>query len=344
VAIGGDLGTTSTSLLGAIAGSAAKKRVAAGIIIFNVVTDVVAFALLPYLILFISTVLRINDPLFSLVAFHSLFNLLGLVFFLPIITPLSRRLERLFRDSHGKLLRHINRNDLSLPAASLENIKRETARLVDQVAAVNQATFALKPMHSFYSNPDDRADVGIFTDIEAYESGYAATKELEGEILAYCLDLQKVRLNATESARLNQLIQTNRNAIHSAKCIRDTVHDLRQLEQSESDTFHAYARRFRDYVETFYNGIDSLRIVMPAEVAFETLVSLKRRNAELHKNMHKTVFDEIRNDRLNRLQASTLLNVNREVYNSNESLLTALADLLLEQQTAVSFTGIPTAL
>ncbi len=340
VAIGADLGTTSTALLGTLAGSAAKKRVAAAIILFNVVTDIAAFALLPYLLLFIANVLGISDPLFTLVAFHSLFNLLGLGFFLPFITPLSRFLDTRFRDSHGSLMRHINPNDLSMPAAALENIKRETARLVDQVAAVNQASFGLQAVHTLYNSPDDRAQVAIFSDGAAYEAGYAAAKELEGAILAYCLDLQKVQLDLAESARLNQLIQTSRNAIHSAKCIRDTVHDLHQLEQSESDTFHAFAQRFRDYVAAFYGEIDRLRTVMPAELAFETLVSMKKHNAELHQQMHETIFEDVRSDSLNRLQASTLLNVNREIYNSNDSILTALSDLLLEQHTAVNFAGI----
>jgi len=50
VAIGADLGTTITAILGALAGSPVKKRVAAALVVFNVVTDSVAFiALYPLL-------------------------------------------------------------------------------------------------------------------------------------------------------------------------------------------------------------------------------------------------------------------------------------------------------
>ncbi len=57
VAIGADLGTTVTALLGSLAGSAAKKRVAAAIVIFNVVADTIAFLGLAPLLQFITQVL-----------------------------------------------------------------------------------------------------------------------------------------------------------------------------------------------------------------------------------------------------------------------------------------------
>ena len=69
VAIGADLGTTITALLGALAGSMDKKRVAVAIVIFNVVTDAIAFVALEPLLEFIAEIVRITDPLLSLVAF-----------------------------------------------------------------------------------------------------------------------------------------------------------------------------------------------------------------------------------------------------------------------------------
>ena len=75
VAIGADLGTTITALLGALAGSMDKRRVAVAIIIFNVVTDTIAFLALQPLLHFITVVVGLTDPLFALVGFHSLFNL-----------------------------------------------------------------------------------------------------------------------------------------------------------------------------------------------------------------------------------------------------------------------------
>ncbi len=338
VAIGADLGTTTTSLLGTVAGSASKRRVAAGIILFNVVTDVLAFLLLAHLLTFIKSTLHITDPLFTLVAFHTLFNLLGLAMFLPAITPLSRYLERFFGDADGHLLHFITSKDFSLPASSIENIERETARLLDQVATVNQTTFKLDPARAVHANPRPGSKAHTWSKPEDVD--YEGTKELEGAILAHCLELQKVQLSARESVRLNQLIQANRHGIHAAKSIRDTAHDLQQMERSESDAYHSYTRHFRDDVEAFYLRIRDLDPATLEGGTAEMLAPLSKCNADRHRRMHDMIYDEIRSDMLNRLQTSTLLNVNREIYNSNESYIAALGDLLIEHRTTTDADGV----
>ena len=95
IAIGADLGTTTTVLIGAVKGGAGKKRVALAHVIFNVTTAVLAFGLLMPLLGVVSAV-GIRDPLFSLVAFHSLFNFLGIVIFLPVMRPFANFLGRRF--------------------------------------------------------------------------------------------------------------------------------------------------------------------------------------------------------------------------------------------------------
>ena len=45
--------------------------------------------------------------------------------------------------------------------------------------------------------------------------------------------------------------------------------------------------------------------------------------------------------KLSQVQISTLLNVNRELYLSNQSLLSALADGLLDTHSATDFDSIP---
>lgn len=68
-AIGADLGTTSTILLGGLKGSGEKRRVALSHFFFNVVTSLLALLMLPLLLYFIRDVLSLHDPLYSLCCF-----------------------------------------------------------------------------------------------------------------------------------------------------------------------------------------------------------------------------------------------------------------------------------
>ena len=341
VAIGADLGTTITALLGALAGSVAKKRVAAAIILFNVIVDAIAFIFLEQLLAFISKVIGISDPLFALVAFHSLFNLLGILMFLPGIGLLSRRLSRMFTEDEAPLLRHIKPSDAAVPEAAVESITRETMRLIDQAAALNQISFKLPADYSFYDSKTDRSGVTVFERDPDYDQCYADLKQLEGEILRHALALQSSPLEPAESARLGQLIPAIRNGVHAAKSIKDTSDDLRLFRSSVNDRFNAYFDQFREVAREFYEALDGLRKLDLPNVRFEALVELKYKSEMLYRRMHKRIYGEVSRGELSEVEISTLLNVNRELYSSHHSLLSALADALLDMESASDFENIP---
>ncbi len=341
IAIGADLGTTVTALLGALAGSVDKKRVAAAIVIFNVVTDTIAFIFLKPILHFITDVIGLADPLFALVAFHSIFNLIGIIIFLPLVGVLSGQLGRRFSDTDRSVLRHIRKSDLAVPEAAVENVNRETLRLIDQAAALNQMSFNLPVTRSFYSSDADRQGVPLFGEEGAHASGYAGIKQLEGEILSFALNLQAQPLEHDESERLSQIIPAIRNAVHAAKCLKDTHQDLHAFRESVDDCFNAWFDRFRDAVDEFYELSGSLRQAETPSHRFEVLVALKNKNEEVHASAHANIYREVSLGQLNEVQISTLLNVNREIYSSNHSLLAALADTLLDMQGAADYESIP---
>jgi phosphate:Na+ symporter len=340
-AIGADLGTTITALLGALAGSMDKRRLAVALIIFNVVTDIIAFAALGPLLEFITDIIRLSDPLYALVAFHSLFNLIGILIFLPIIPLMSRWLSRRFAEPDEKLLHHIKESDLAVPEAAIENIDRETLRLIDQAVALNQLTFHLPADVAFYESAEDRKGVAIFGDEPSHGSGYDEIKRLEGEILSYAMRLQEVRIDAEESARLGQVIVAIRSAVHAAKYMKDTHHDLKAFRETVDDRFNAWFGKFQNSASSFFSGLAGLKAASSSSHRFEKLVELKSLNEEIHSQLHGEIHQEVTLGHLSEVQVSTLLNVNREFYLSNQSLLAALADALLDTRSADDFDSIP---
>ncbi|MBT8102429.1 MAG: Na/Pi symporter [Gammaproteobacteria bacterium] len=343
IAIGADLGTTVTALLGALAGSAAKKRVAAAVVLFNVVADTIAFLSLVPLLNLITKTAGISDPLFALVAFHSLFNLIGIVIFLPTIPLLSKWLDGRFRDDETPLLRHIKATDTAVAEAALENITRETLRLIDQAAALNQVTLDLPPDHTFYDSKDDRKGVCIFSPEIDYERCYAEIKQLEGEILRHALALQGRPLEADEAERLSQIIPSIRNAVQAAKSMKDIYADLELFRGSVNDRFNAYFGQFREAAREFYEALDSLRNSDVPAMRFESLVDIKKKSEDLHNRMRHRIYNEVSRGELSEVEISTLLNVNRELLVANQSLASALADALLNMESSRDFASLPTA-
>ncbi len=341
IAIGADLGTTVTAVLGALAGSTDKKRVALAIVLFNVVTNVIALIFIRPLLSFVQGTLGIGDPLLALVAFHTLFNTLGVLLFMPAIPALSRWLSRRFVDDDVSLTRHIKPGVMAVPEVAAENVARETLRLIDQAAAINLAYFHLPPDHRFYDAATDRDGVRIFASRPDVDEAYSALKELEGLTLAYTVALSSKPLEAEESTRLGRLVPAMRNAVHSSKCMRDIDHDLRRFRDSINDRFNAYLAQFRESVREFYDAASSLDASNTMQLRFENLATLRNTARELHQRLHQRIYREIESGDLSRDEISTLFNVNREIYASNKAIVAALGDTLLDEESARNLESLP---
>jgi phosphate:Na+ symporter len=133
--IGANLGTTSTAAVAVLKATPAAKRLALGHIAFNVVTGLVALALLPVML---AVVARLADwldversPAAILALFHTVFNVLGVLLMLPLADRLALLLERMFRSDEEDLARpqHLDATLAAAPTLAVAALQEELARL-----------------------------------------------------------------------------------------------------------------------------------------------------------------------------------------------------------------------
>jgi phosphate:Na+ symporter len=70
---------------------------------------------------------------------------------------------------------------------------------------------------------------------------------------------------------------------------------------------------------------------------FERLIELKELNKRNYNRFLNETYMQIRDSYINEHEVSTLLNVNREVYNSNKALLKSIKEVVLSTHEAVDF-------
>jgi phosphate:Na+ symporter len=134
VVIGANIGTTVTALLATIGATPNAKRAAAGHVAFNVLTGVVALALLPWLVTAIAGLRQAlalpPSPAAKLALFHTAFNLLGVVLMWPLSDRLAHELGRRFRSGEEDEARpqHLDDNVLAVPALALDALEQEVRR------------------------------------------------------------------------------------------------------------------------------------------------------------------------------------------------------------------------
>ncbi|MFP5380275.1 MAG: Na/Pi cotransporter family protein, partial [Vicinamibacteria bacterium] len=133
--IGQNVGTTTTAAIAAIGANTAVKRTAAAHLAFNVLTALVAFALLePFVVGVRVVVERLGDPSDAtvLAGFHTGFNLLGVLLLFPVIGRFARLIERLLPERGPVLVRHLAVDAAEIPGVALEAARRT----LGEVAAV----------------------------------------------------------------------------------------------------------------------------------------------------------------------------------------------------------------
>jgi phosphate:Na+ symporter len=339
VAIGADLGTTSTILIGALRGAAGKKRVALAHVLFNVTTAIVAVLLLTPLLALIRMI-GISDPLLSLVAFHSLFNFLGIVIFLPFIKLFARFLEQRFADTIRHESIYVHETAPGVPDAAIAAIGEETAHIIGRVIHQNMRVFSpalpVPPGKLPVAAPEIRE-----RGEDSFNELYRRNKQLEGEILSFALKVQAEPLEPAQSERLNRLLSSVRHAVHSAKSLRDIRHNLEELSDSPRDEVSSYLDHFKSVMTEFYSEIFRLRTDDEARAVVQDFAHLLNRVQQWHEQMHREIYADIHRGVLGDNEISTLLNINREMLNSNTALVTALQEFSLKEGEAAALIQLP---
>jgi len=326
--IGADLGTTGTVMLGAVKGISTKRQVAGAHFLFNLVTDCLALACLPLLIVLVKDVYQVEDPLIALVAFHSTFNVLGIVLFLPFLGAFARLLEKLFHEDSGFVSCYIKKVPSGETEESLLAMEAETKHLFSRVFFFNLRSFKISPAEIKQIN-------GAFplSGIDQNEDDdYEQIKQLEGELIAFAYTLQNSPVNIASTERIDLMLETIRNTTYAAKEIKDIRKNLVAIQQSDNNYLYEIGQQLHVQAHAFYLAISDLFQPHNEAILGENYESLKIEVAENQKAITSSVYHISVENKLSELELSTLLNVIAEFSLSNNLLLRAVKNYLFIQQ------------
>ncbi len=139
LAIGSNVGTTITAVLGALTADLEGKKLAAVHVIFNVITAIIAIILMPQFMRFVdfsANFLGIahEDYTLKLALFHTYFNAMGVTLFIPFVPVLVHVLNRVFKPAKTALslrddVYFINDAALDFPTTAHSVLIKETKHL-----------------------------------------------------------------------------------------------------------------------------------------------------------------------------------------------------------------------
>lgn len=328
IVIGSETGTTLKILLSSYGGIPDKKRVAMGNFIFNIMLSVLAGVFLFPLVDFVRDVMGIADPLIGLVTFQTGINIVFIIIFYPFIGNFATFLERLYKANDDEsITKYIQPALKQFPDEALKTARKETMRLMMHLISFNRRMLGLKEKEEKNLSWLQNLRTTI-TKSDRPEIEYGKLKQLHGEILEYLVSLRKENMTADEIEQTGKLIGVARNNIHSAKNMKDIRHNINDLESTVNDTLHSLLHQTLKSEKVFYNEVEKCLLNPHSANTAETIDEMIQFNKSAYDHTLLHIQDILGSDKISELDASTLLNVFREIYSAHKLLLSALKELV----------------
>ncbi|MDF1553981.1 MAG: Na/Pi symporter [Deferrisomatales bacterium] len=255
LAIGSNLGTTVTAVLGSLSANEQGKRLAAAHCLFNGVTAVLAVAGVRQFVWLVDRIsgglgIAADDYTLKLALFHTLFNLMGLVVMVPLTGRLVAWLERLI--PRPVLLaaqpRYLNAAAVDFPATAVEAVRNEVIHLYENALGLICRTLGLSPDEVFSDKPlgplAQGRGWGAVPPYPIDEAYQGEIKALFSHIIAF-ISRATFTWEAGQSARLHWLRNAGAELVEAVKGVKHLQKNLVRYTASTNPAQRAEYQNIR---------------------------------------------------------------------------------------------------
>lgn len=342
LAIGANVGTTVTAVLGALKSNENGKRLAVAHFIFNIITALIAILFIYQLTeavdyLSILVGIGIDNFAMKLSLFHTIFNLIGILTVSPFIGKLVTFLNTLFIPKASKeegKAKYLDNSALEFPMTSLLAVIKETKHLYDNAFEIIAHGLNLKRSNLLSSMPLEEVIQDEYSksavDIDAFYNH--KIKGIYGEIIDFSTKAQS-EMSPKEIELLYKLKLANRDIVEAVK---DTKHlqknMIKYLKSTNEHIKEQYNRIRRDLAELLRN----INIVATTEAEDEILLLLSK--AKVHTEKYDilangTLDNLIREGLITNEMATSLMNDSAYAYDISKNLI-AMAEITFSDRSS----------
>ena len=267
LAIGANVGTTITAIIGSMSSNYQGKRLAAGHLIFNVITGAIAIGAINQLVWAVDATaaavgIREDDYTLKLAVFHTIFNVIGVVVLLPFVMRLVDFLERTIPAPAVDLVepKYLLDSVIDFPETLLEAVRKETVHLYDNAFEIIAHGINLHRTQILKSKDLEKL---INNDREIHDFNLDAiyehkVKALYAKILEFITRAQG-DIPSEFSDQLYGLRQACRQIVMTVKEIKHLRKNITRYMVSDDEDIRREYNAFRIQLATLVRDIDELR-------------------------------------------------------------------------------------
>ncbi|WP_321471284.1 Na/Pi symporter [Halarcobacter sp.] len=338
LAIGANVGTTVTAILGSLTSNQNGKRLAFGHFVFNITTGLIALFLIYTLrdiVDFISPLFGIAEDNYSmkLALFHTIFNLLGIIVLLPFITYIVKLSKRFINDDKYKKAskpKYLSKENIKIPYNAMVSIQKEVINLYENAQkailhAISIHTSELKTredLDKLTSQPLNKIDTNLD---DIYQNNL---KLLYSEIIEFALISQQ-HMNKEQNEYVSQLKIASSIIVKILKDTRDIQKNLNFYLNSKNEVIKQEYLNIKQELATFIFEVNQLKDNDLDELETSTIIQVnKDKLSTLDTENNKRIDELIRSEQITSKMATSLINDTTTTFNICKNLL-RIANILL---------------
>ncbi|MDQ7091043.1 MAG: Na/Pi symporter [Methylococcales bacterium] len=338
LAIGSNVGTTITAIIGSLSANVQGKRLAAAHLIFNMATGLIALLLIKQLVIAVAIItdalgIDANDYTLKLATFHSLFNLIGIIIMLPFINRMVIFLERVFKPKRPNIfkVKYLTDSAMEFPETVLEAVRQESTHLYDNAIHVILRTFGLR--RAELSSNVDLADLiqkrqhHVEYDIDA---GYEKRiKGIYSAIIAF-ISQAKFTWEMEQSSGLTWLRAANKNLVEAIKETKHLQKNLIRFKTSKNTATVTEYNNIAYQIVSLIQEIEAVRKdISEDELPLLSFDALKIKLEDNDVQMNRSVETLIREQHITPETGTSLINDTAYMYRIKKDLIKAAETLFI---------------
>lgn len=350
LAIGANVGTTITAIIGSFGSNVSGKRLAGAHFIFNVVTGLVALIFIGYLGQLVDLIsewvgIAQTNFTFKLSIFHSIFNLLGVIIMIPLINPLIKVLLRVFKGKEEENIidqpQFLDESSMAFPQTALLALRNETKRLYENAAfkiISHGMNIHRRDILGKQKIKDlvKRSREEIEVDIE--ELYHQKVKNIYSKIIEYAtLAQSQFSISPELTKQFAQIKLANRNIVESIKTLEEIRGNINEYLISDNTHIQKEYDRLRQKITKILRELYLLQKSQDPSKHLEKLEKLKSKAEKSDILFDGTLDQLIRERKITSAMASSLANDSQNVALISKKLIEAGQLIYIHNDTLLDY-------
>jgi phosphate:Na+ symporter len=347
LAIGANVGTTITAIIGSLSANVQGKRLAGAHLIFNLVTGVIAIAFISQFVWAVDSISSLvgiadNNYTMKLAVFHTLFNLTGVLVMVPLIGRLADYLFKFFPEKALDIAepKFLSDAAIEFPETVLVSVKKEVWHLFDSAFeliahGMNLHRAEILDSEDLEKTIDVDREIHEFDMDEIYES---KVKVLYSAIIDF-ISRSQANMSSVFSEELFRLRNAATEIVECVKHVKHLRKNATRYMLSDNEHIRKEYNRLRYQIAMILREIYRLREEDDYDHALAVLEldELKAEIKATHGELNTRITEVLRDNQITPAMATSLLNdfnyadeTSNHLLDTAQALLSSHADLVAE--------------